>query len=134
MKTKIDLTSLGLLFLRLFFGFTMLIQHGIGKYEKLINSTEIHFPDPFGIGAFPTLVLVVIAEVSCSMLIAAGLFTRWALLPLIITMFVAVFVIHSADDISKIKKGLLYSAGFITLLCTGPGEYSLDAFLNIKKQ
>lgn len=127
------LNDVGLMLLRIFLGATMLLQHGIGKWETLFSRNEIKFADPFGIGATPSLVLAVFAEVICAILLILGYLTRGALIPLIITMFVAVFVIHISDDFGKMEKGLLYGVGFLTLFLTGPGKYSVDKFLQFKK-
>lgn len=127
------LADIGILILRVFIGATMLLQHGLGKWEKLFSGNEIKFADPFGIGDTLSLTLVVFAEVICAIFLSIGLFTRWSLLPLLITMFVAVFIIHSDHDFGKMEKGLLYGVSFITLLLTGPGKFSLDAFLKQKK-
>lgn len=60
--------------------------------------------------------------------------TRWALVPLVITMFVAVFYEHIADDFRTMEKAILYGAGYIALFFTGPGRYSLDYVLKKNKQ
>jgi putative oxidoreductase len=125
-------TDFGVLILRIFLGVAMLWGHGISKWEKLFGGGEIKFADPFGIGEVPTLALTVFAEVICSLLVAFGLFTRWALVPLIITMAVAVFKIHIDDGFGGMEKALLYGIGYITVFLTGPGSFSLDALFNRK--
>lgn len=130
---KLNLNDLGLLLLRLVLGFTMLLGHGLGKWQKLFAGAEIQFADPFALGELPSLAMVVFAEVICAILIVVGLKTRWATLPLIVTMFTAIFVIHIADGFGKMELPLLYSTGFLTLLLTGAGEYSLENFLNRRK-
>lgn len=117
--------DLGLLILRLFVAITMLASHGWGKMMKLIAG-DTGFADVFGMGETASLILAVFAEVLCSLFLALGLFTRASLIPLIITMLVAVFVIHGDDPFGKKEFGLLYLIPYITLLLTGPGKYSLD--------
>lgn len=118
----------GLLILRVFVGVTMLASHGWGKMMKLITG-DTGFADVFGIGETASLILAVFAEVLCSLFIALGLFTRATLIPLIITMLVAVFVIHGDDPFGKKEFGLLYLIPYITLLLTGPGKYSIDKLI-----
>ncbi|SDH01440.1 DoxX family protein [Winogradskyella thalassocola] len=128
------INDLGLLLLRLFLGLGMCFGHGLGKWNMLFSGGDIQFADPFGLGAFTSLVMAVFAEVVCSVLIALGILTRWALVPLIITMLVAVFIVHISDGFSGMEKAMLYGMGYITLLFTGPGKFSIDAFLKSKNK
>lgn len=131
--TNFTLNDTGLLLLRLFLGLTMLFAHGIGKWGRLFGGGDIRFSDPFGVGDTTSLALAVFAEVICSILLAFGLLTRWALIPLIITMFVAAFIVHINDDFGIMERALLYGAGYVTLFLTGPGKYSIDYFLRNRK-
>ena len=122
------LTNLGLLLLRLGFGGTMLFAHGwskLGKYAVLAAS----FPDPMGLGSEATLVLAIFAEVFCSALLMIGLGTRLAVIPLIITMLVAGFIVHAADPFAKQELAFLYLLPFIFLFLAGAGRYSLDGLI-----
>lgn len=105
----------------------MLYGHGWPKLMRLLSDDPISFADPFGIGPAASLALAVFAEFFCALLIIFGLFTRWAAIPLIITMIVAVFYVHVADPFSKMEKGLLYLIPYICLMVAGGGWYSLDA-------
>ena len=73
-----------------------------------------------------SLALTVFAEVLCSGLLMVGLFTRLATMPLLITMLVAVFIVHGADPLGKKEPALLYGLVYATLFFTGPGKYSVD--------
>ncbi|HRW76244.1 MAG: DoxX family protein [Lewinellaceae bacterium] len=115
-----------LLGLRLAFGCQMLAFHGWGKATKLLTGDPTAFADPFGWGPVPSLVLTVFAEGLCALLLILGLFTRWAAVPLIITMLVAVFIIHQGDPWGDRELGLLYLAGYLAIAVFGPGRYSLD--------
>ena len=120
--------AIGLLMLRLMSGGVMAYAHGWGKLQKMLSG-DMGFADPLGMGEEISLVLTVFAEFVCGILVALGLFTRGALVPLIITMWVAVFMIHGDDPFSKKEFGLLYLIPYMTLMFTGPGKYSLDALL-----
>lgn len=120
-------TDISLLLLRLVFGGFMLINHGWGKMIKLFTGDPTKFADPIGLGAPISLGLTTFAEVLCAFLLVIGLFTRWAAIPLIITMFVAVFVVHIDDPLSKMEMGLMYLTAYMVLAISGPGWYSLDA-------
>ena len=118
-------TDLGLLFLRLASGGIMVYSHGWGKLQKMLGG-DMSFADPMGMGEEASLVLTVFAEFVCGILVALGLLTRAALVPLIITMLVAVFVIHADDPFSKQEFGLLYLVPYLTLFLAGPGKLSFD--------
>ncbi|MEO1263368.1 MAG: DoxX family protein [Bacteroidota bacterium] len=120
-------TDLALLLLRLTFGGLMLFNHGWGKMVKLFTGDPTKFADLFGLGAPVCLGLTTFAEVLCSALVVIGLFTRWAVVPLIITMLVAVFVVHIDDPFKKMEMGLLYLTAFTAIGLAGPGWYSVDA-------
>ncbi len=119
----------GLLLLRVFIGLTMLFSHGWGKMMRMLDG-DFGFADVMGIGEAPSLMLAVFAEVVCSSFLVLGLFTRFSLVPLIITMLVAVFYIHGDDPFAKQEFGLLFLIPYVTLFLTGPGKFSLDAKLN----
>jgi putative oxidoreductase len=124
--------SIGLLILRIGIGLFMLVAHGWGK---LVNFGDLagRFPDPIGLGSGLSLTLAVFAEVLCAILIVVGLGTRFAAVPLLITMLVAAFVVHADDPWAKKEFALLYAIPFLTLVFTGGGQYALDRFVRFKK-
>ncbi len=124
--------STALLILRVVIGMFML-THGWGKMQTLLGSEPIQFPDPIGLGATFSLALTVFAEVLCSILIIIGFATRFAAIPLLITMLVAAFIIHATDGFGKQEFALLYGLIYLTILIVGAGKYSLD-FMISKKQ
>lgn len=103
-----------------------MLTHGIGKFENLFSGEEIKFGDPIGLGKSTSLALTVFAEFFCSILIILGLVTRLAVIPLIITMVTAAFVIHATHGFAKQEMALLYLLVYVTLFVTGSGKYSLD--------
>lgn len=109
-----------------------MLTHGWPKLMKLLAGGEIQFLDPFGLGAKASFVLAIFAEVLCSFLLLFGLATRWATIPLIITMLVAIFVAHAADGFQKQELPGHYVLVYLFLLLVGPGKYSLDYFIGRK--
>lgn len=125
--------ALGLLILRLTAGGIMLAAHG---WPKLIGFTSIMdtFPDPFHVGSATSLALAVFAEFFCGFFIVFGLATRWATVPLIVTMAVAAFLIHGEDPFGKKELALVYLLMYAALFFTGPGQWSLDHIVRGKKK
>ncbi len=121
--------DLGLLILRIGIACFML-THGWPKLMKLMAGGEIQFLDPFGLGAKPSFILAIFAEVFCSILILLGLATRWATIPLIITMLVAIFVAHATDGFQKQELPAHFVLVYVFLLISGPGKYSFDYFVS----
>ncbi len=119
--------DIGLLLVRLTLS-GLMIPHG---YNKLLNFTaEANtFPDPMGVGHPLSLGLAIFAELFCSILLACGLFTRFALIPLIATMGIAVFIILADDPFGDKEHALLFLIPYVGLFLTGPGTWSLDQFL-----
>lgn len=114
-----------LLLLRITCGGLMMLNHGIGKIEKL-QSGSVKFMDFMGLGPKNSLMLVILAEVICSFLIMIGFATRLATIPLIINMLVATFVANSGKPFKEIELPLFFLLSFIVLFITGPGQYSFD--------
>ena len=124
--------DLGLLVLRIWFGLEMAIGHGWPKLMKIFNG-DMAFADPIGVGAAVSLYLAVFAEFVCGILITLGFFTRLSLIPYLFTMLVAAFIIHADDPWGKMSYPLAYAVVAIVLLIAGPGRYSLDHRLFVRK-
>lgn len=123
-----DFTALGLLILRVGFGATMAICHGLPKL--LDFSGKLHtFPDPIGLGSPISLSLTVSAEFLCAVLVVVGIFTRFAAAPIVFAMAVAFFIIHGADPFMKKELAFLYLLGFSAIMAAGPGRYSADGMV-----
>lgn len=110
----------------------LMLGHGIPKLQMLITG-DVQFPGVMGLSSTLSLALAVFAEVICSILLLVGLLTRYAALPLIVTMFTAVFVIHGNDPFAKQELGILYLLVYLTLFILGSGKFSFDAILKSYK-
>lgn len=102
----------------------LMMTHGYGKLQMLINGAE--FANPIGIGATPSLFLTMLGEFICPLFIVFGFKTRLAVIPTIITMAVAAFIVHGADPLQKKEMALLYLIVFAVIALVGPGKFSVD--------
>jgi putative oxidoreductase len=106
----------------------LMIPHG---YDKLVHfsSYKKDFLSFLGMGGAVSLALTVFAEFFCSIFLAMGLFSRIAVIPLIINMLVIVFKAHHADIFGEGEHGSLFLIGYIVLLLCGPGKASVDGIM-----
>ncbi|HEU5145389.1 MAG TPA: DoxX family protein, partial [Chryseosolibacter sp.] len=79
-----------------------------------------------------SFVLIMFAEVVCSILVILGAFTRLAVIPIMIGMATAVIFAHANDPFGVKEKPLLFLVIFTFLLMIGPGKYSVDNSLRRK--
>lgn len=121
-----NFNSLGLLILRAGFGGTMALRHGLPKLLDFSNQMHT-FPDPLGVGSTFSLALTVGAEFFCAVLVAIGIFTRFAAFPVVVAMGVAFFLVHQGDPFAKREMAFLYLLAFSAIFAAGPGTYSADS-------
>jgi len=119
--------NIGMLVLRTGMSVLML-AHG---YDKLINFWEYQkkFMNFLGTGNMVSLGMVVFAEFFCSIFLILGLMTRLAVIPLIITMFVALYMAHNGKIFGEGEHAALFICGYITLFLIGPGRFSVDGLI-----
>lgn len=127
--------SFGILLVRIIIGVVMAFY----GYQKLINfeamaasdfwAKEVSF---LGMSGKIPLALTIFAEFFCSLLVIVGLFTRLALVPLLICMgyiiaCVAKFsIITSGNNGTEVNTAFVYFVIYFAIYLTGPGNYSLD--------
>ena len=133
MKSAIARDS-GLLLQRLAFGLMLALGHGWGKVQQY-SELSGKFPDPLGIGSQWSLMGAIGCEFVAALLVAVGLLTRFGAAAVAFNMSVAAFVIHTNDPLFMTGAGnskepaLLYLAGFLPLVFTGPGAFSIDGMI-----
>ena len=106
----------------------LMLTHGYAKLSGYLGGDHA-FADPIGIGEELSYILTILAEFGCSILLILGLFTRAALIPLIFTMLVVVFIVHGPDSFDKKEHGVSFLITYLSLFFTGPGKYSIDSKL-----
>src|SRR6185312_12653391 len=112
--------NFGMLVLRVVLG-VLLISHG---YSKLISFSNLRykFLNFLHMGSTLSLALVIFAEFFCSIFLILGLFTRVAVIPIVIAMTVVVFVATHGEILGRGEMGAIYLAASITILFCGPGK------------
>lgn len=122
---RTSLTDLGLLIFRVGVSYWMIAYHGVVKLQQLFSGEEIQFADPIGIGILASFFLALFAEFICSILVALGVWTRLAAIPLAITMIVAFFFHHGADPLVKRQLPGMFLLAYVLLIMLGGGKYAL---------
>lgn len=122
--------DLSYLVFRVLISAMMLFGHGWGKLSGF-STKALLFADPFGLGSNMSLGLAVFAEALCPIFVAFGLMTRLASIPIIVTMYVAAFIIHAADPFSRKEMAILYLISFAFIFLQGSGRYSLQHLFKI---
>jgi putative oxidoreductase len=119
--------NFAMLVLRLGAGILMM-HHG---YQKLtdFNGTEAYFPNFLGLSKSISLSLDIFAEFFCSMFLILGLFTRLAVIPIIIAMSIALYHAHNLDVFGKGELATHYLIAYFVLLLVGPGRISVDGMI-----
>jgi putative oxidoreductase len=120
--------NFALLVQRVVTGLLLLIGHGLPKISNF-NTLVGNFYDPFRIGHRLSLILVILAELFCSMFIVLGLFTRIAAMVIVINLFVAVFIYQHGAPLKNVELGSIYLTSFFTIMILGPGRVSVDGMM-----
>ena len=119
-------TDLGLLLLRLFFGVNLFLQHGLAKATHFSQMSG-HFPNPIHLGSRDSLIYALVSDAICSLLVVLGLGTRVAAFIVFINVSVVFYLVYHHPFLNgRGELLLLYVGGFLALVLTGGGRYSLD--------
>jgi putative oxidoreductase len=102
-----------------------MMGHGWSKLSNLLKG-DWSFADPMGIGEPISLLLTIFAELVCSFLVIIGLFTRPALVILMVLCTIIIFIIHGADPIGDKEHAALFFVIYAAVFITGPGRFSVD--------
>lgn len=123
----------GLLVLRVGFGLSLALAHGLPKLLDLssfIASVEKR-GIPFAELSAPFAAL---SEFVGGLLLALGWFTRPAALAILSTMLVVLLHVHLHDPFKKQELGLAYALVALAVLAMGPGRFSVDGWRGSRRQ
>ena len=126
MNSSSPTADFGLLVLRIFLGVNLFLRHGLEKITHF-SAMSHHFPDPIHIGSHWSLIYALISDAICSVLVLCGLATRVAAFIIFINLAVVFSLVHHYPfSGGRGEVILLYIGGFLALILTGAGRYSLD--------
>lgn len=119
-----------LLTVRIIFGL-MMMSHGMAKWAHF-DTLSATFPDPLGVGSQVSLVLAIFGEAICSVGFIVGAFYRLAMIPMIFTMGMVVFVVQHGDPFATKELAVVYLVVFVLMFIAGPGKYALDQLVAVR--
>mgnify|MGYP000019751213 CR=1 FL=1 len=111
--------------LRVISGSMIFINHGLPKIKGFAGM-QAGFDDPFHLGPQASLLMVIFAEVFCAIFVVIGLFTRLAVIPLVVAMSVVVFMSKKGQPLGRIELPVMFLVAFLAILFMGSGKYSVD--------
>ena len=121
--------NFALLVQRVVTGLLLLIGHGLPKISNF-SELSANFYDPFRIGHRSSLILVILAELFCSMFLVLGLFTRIAGFYYRASIYPWPFLYTITDSLLRIVElGAIYLTSVFTIMILGPGRVSVDGMM-----
>ena len=120
--------NFALLVQRVVTGLLLLIGHGLPKIQNF-SDLSVTFPDPLRIGHRGSLILVILAELFCSMFLVLGLFTRIVAFIIVFEFSVAVFIVHHGQPLKIVELAAMFLTSVFTILIIGPGRVSVDGMM-----
>ena len=123
-------TDLGILLLRLILG-GLFIWHGydaLNHYKLYLSMSK----STIGLDVSLEFNLVVFSQFICGILVAAGVLTRLAVIPIFISMTVAFFIAHHGQPFMMKELPFAYWLLCIPVFVLGSGRLSVDKLLSRK--
>jgi putative oxidoreductase len=131
------------------FAAAVLDRFPVGAIFLIEGILKFHLPQEFGVGRFAKIGIPMpqffapfdgAFEIGCGVLLVLGLFTRPAVIPMIINMFVAIYTtklpVLAKEGFWKMAHAALLDYamlfGLISILIAGAGTWSLDEKLRFR--
>lgn len=122
--------EVGLALLRIGFGLMLVLVHGWPTLKGFVSGNYEGYPDPIGLGSAVSMGLMVFTEFFCAILVTLGLYTRVALIPIIVGFLIAFFVFHGSDPFGQKELAFHYLIVFTVLFIGGSGKLTLLEIIN----
>tara|TARA_Y100000746_G_C15467957_1_gene434998 strand:- start:148 stop:615 length:468 start_codon:yes stop_codon:yes gene_type:complete len=133
--------DISLLIMRVLPSYYMFINHGwskianpgvnYSKWDRYGTFFTKHFGGFLDFANIPFGFMAAFAESICAVMILIGFFTQPAAFMVAFTMLIA--ALHHITGTGSPENAWIYFSIFIAIFLSGPGKYSLDNFLFIKK-
>jgi putative oxidoreductase len=120
--------NFAMLLQRVVTGLLLLIGHGLPKISNF-SGLSSSFYDPLRIGHRNSLILVILAELFCSMMLVLGLFTRIVAFVIVIELAIVVFWFHHGQPLKTFELGSIFLTSVFTIMMVGPGRISVDGMM-----
>ena len=125
--------DVGLLLLRVSFGLSLFVKHGIEKITGFEVMSQ-GFPDPLHLGPAVSLAIATASDAIAASLLIVGLAARPSALLIACNVGVAWVFVHQAQFFGpKADHGevcVLYLCGFLSIMVCGAGRLSIDFFIS----
>ena len=129
--------DISLLIMRALPSYYMFINHGWGKitnpakWDRYGTFFTKYFGGFLDFTNIPLGFMAAFAESICAIMVLIGLFTQPAAFLVAFTMLVA--AMHHITGTGSPESAWIFFSIFIAIFLSGPGKYSLDHYLFIKK-
>lgn len=95
---------------------------GVDGFSKWLFSIQVPYPE---VSAW----LASGSEFFCGLALVFGIYARWATLPLVVVMLVAIIYVHGPNGFNIMNKGFEYNfvliAALVTIFLQGPSKWSI---------
>ncbi len=95
---------------------------GVNGFGKWLFSIQVPYPE---VSAW----LASGAELICGTALVLGIYARWATLPLVVVMLVAIIYVHGPNGFNIMNKGFEYNfiliAALMTIFLQGPSKWGI---------
>lgn len=123
--------NIAMLFFRVAISVELIIAHGLKKIGIGVLEAE-KIPNPLHLPEAINQSFAIASNLFFPVFIMVGLFTRFAVLPVLAVTLTGYFLQHWNDTLLEKDMPFMYSVSCLLILFLGPGKYSFDYLSNKK--